>query len=845
MPRPAAEGGAPSLAPSRAVTLGLILLVVALLPAVVRTGTPWHEEHLVLGLLVLAGFVAAEAEQLHVEVRRHSFAFPLTELVLVVGFFLVPPWVLLVAGVLAMAGLALVRRGSVDKALLNAALLAAEVSVGVVIFNAVAGSLPARAEWGEAERLWGAAYLALVVVVLGAFAVVSLVVRLVQPPLALRQVVQASVPALVTGLFSGTLGLLVVLLISASPWSTVGLVLVVGVLVVAYRSYGRRLQEHKDLAELYQLTREVSTTFAQQGVLDPALLERVRHLLRAEVCQLWIADGGLLVVTAADRAPQHGTGGKDEVRRLVMEGQSVLTDTRSPSAALRAALAARRVREVLAVPLRVQGEVVGSLEVLDRQGERFHFVEGDRALLETLAVHLGVAQENTRLVGRLRHEAYHDPLTGLPNRRAFVERLDAALQGVGRDELLAVLVLDLQAFKDVNDTLGRAAGDALLVEVAHRVRESAPDPEAVARLSSDEIGLFTGVPDLEAAQAAAARMQAQLGTPVRIAGVEVEVGAVVGIAVHPDHGDDATTLLQRADAAMYAAKRTSRGVLAYLPVMEASSPRRLRLVTELRRAVEAGDLRVHYQPQVRLAGSELSGLEALVRWQHPEHGIVPPDEFIPVAEHTGVIGPLTQFVLQTALADLRDWGRRGHHFGMSVNISVRSLLDPGFVEEVGHALAASGVPAERLTLEITESSVMSDPERAVPVLERLRDMGVRLSVDDFGIGHSSLTYLRRLPVTEVKIDRSFVSTMVHSPEDLAIVRAVIDLSEPLGLTVVAEGVESEETRLELTRLGCGVIQGYLLSRPLAKVDLDRWLERRTVAGRPGSGPDRPLRVVSG
>lgn len=801
---------------------------------------PARDHQGLAGLVLFVLFVVAESAQVHIEVRRETYSLSLSELPLVVGLFFTDPLMLLVARLAAYAIVAAVRRVLPMKAVFNFVSIAAEVSVAAAIFGHLAGGLPLD------PAAWGAAYVAVLAAVIVGGTAVGLAVVLVQPPFTLRIVGTVLIPTLVAAVFSTTLSLLTVVLVDASGYAVIGLAIVAAVLVLAFRRFGGLVSEHKSLGELYELTRQVSTSMRGND-LDQAVLARVRQLMRAEVAQLWLAEEQTVDRSADSPIPQSRLPGEplDVIRGRVMSGESVLAGPRTREPELRAALEERRTRELVAVPLRVGGEVVGSLEVLDRQGERSHFVPTDRTLLETLAVHTGVALENARLVRRLRHDADHDPLTGLPNRRAFVDRLDRFLRRDAHDELTAVLVLDLQSFKDVNDTLGRAAGDRLLADVAALVRTAAPNPDAVARLSSDELGVFLAVPDLATARDAAAHLQAALATPLVVAGVEIEVGAVVGIAVHPEHGADAITLVQRADVAMYAAKRASRGVLAYVPAMDAPSVRRLGLVAELRRALEAGDLDVWYQPQVRLAESELVGLEALVRWEHFEHGFIPPDEFVPLAEHTGLIGPLTAFVLRRALEDLHDWRARGHHFGMSVNISVRSLLDPGFAEEVGLALAAAQVPAALLTLEITESSVMADPDRAMPVLEALRRMGVRLSVDDFGIGQSSLTYLRRLPVSEVKIDRSFVSGMVHDAGDMAIVRAVIDLSAPLGLTVVAEGVESEETRRELTRLGCAIIQGYLLSRPLPRDGIEAWFERRTVA-EPGlaGGRSRWLRVVN-
>ncbi|HEV7188923.1 MAG TPA: GGDEF domain-containing phosphodiesterase, partial [Blastococcus sp.] len=317
-----------------------------------------------------------------------------------------------------------------------------------------------------------------------------------------------------------------------------------------------------------------------------------------------------------------------------------------------------------------------------------------------------------------------------------------------------------------------------------------------------------------------------------------EVGASVGIALAPAHATDAPTLLKRADLAMYDAKSSTRSLRFYEPDLDNQSPRRLTFVTELRAALQNGDLQVHVQPKARLDSGRVVGVEALVRWEHPELGWVPPDEFVPIAERSGLIGPLTTRVLDGALAAWADWRSAGHDLSVAVNLSARSLHDADLVEEVDRLLRRHGVPAERLTLEVTEGSVMADPSRAVAVLHQLRDLGVRLSVDDFGTGYSSLSYLQRLPVQEVKIDRSFVTGLSTESENVAIVRAIIDLGRHLGLEVVAEGVEDGATWDLLTSMNCDLVQGWHLARSMPTDELPGWLGTRSkTAGHGG------LRVV--
>jgi EAL domain-containing protein (putative c-di-GMP-specific phosphodiesterase class I) len=333
------------------------------------------------------------------------------------------------------------------------------------------------------------------------------------------------------------------------------------------------------------------------------------------------------------------------------------------------------------------------------------------------------------------------------------------------------------------------------------------------------------------------RMLRALEQPVTLDGLEVEVGASVGIALTPLHATDAAALLKRADLAMYDAKTSPRSLRIYEPELDISSPRRLTLVSELRAALQNDTIQVHVQPQGRLGSGEVIGVEALVRWEHPELGWIAPDEFIPVAERSGLIGPLTTRVLDLSLAACARWRAAGLDLGIAVNLSTRSLHDADLVDEVARMLRRHDVPADRLTLEVTEGSVMADPARAISLLHQLRDLGVRLSVDDFGTGYSSLSYLQRLPVQEVKIDRSFIAALSQERENVAIVRAIVDLGRHLGLAVVAEGVEDAATWELLTSMHCDLVQGWHLARPMPTEALPSWL-----AAHPATGP-RGLRLA--
>ena len=435
---------------------------------------------------------------------------------------------------------------------------------------------------------------------------------------------------------------------------------------------------------------------------------------------------------------------------------------------------------------------------------------------------------------QLLHRSRHDALTGLLNRGALLEEIDTAL-GAGGGPRCAVLLLDLDRFKEVNDTLGHHVGDDLLRCVAARFAAELGGVGHLARLGGDEFAvLLPGVRDGAAAQAVAERLLDAARRSFPLDGVTLEIDASIGLVVAPAHGRSSADLLRRADIAMYAAKAEHAGVAAYSSGLDEADPARLALYGDLRRAIASGELVLHYQPKASVRSGRVSGVEALVRWQHSTRGLLAPADFLDIAEQTGLIRPLTACVLDRALADTRRWQDAGLVLAVAVNLSARSLLDAELPDQVADLLDRHGLPPAALELEITEGAAMSDPGRALAVLHRLRDLGVGLSVDDYGTGHASLAYLSRLPVTALKIDRSFVARMDDEADSRTIVRSTIDLARNLGLQVVAEGVETAAAWRHLAALGCDQAQGYWLARPTppeqvsAVIDelLDRLAEER-------------------
>jgi diguanylate cyclase (GGDEF)-like protein len=461
-------------------------------------------------------------------------------------------------------------------------------------------------------------------------------------------------------------------------------------------------------------------------------------------------------------------------------------------------------------------------------------------LLTGMLVGLGIASHRRlrRRAAEFEHGSLHDPLTGLANRMLFQTRITEALEACAVDGgRIGVLLIDLDGFKEVNDTLGHGSGDELLQLVAERLDRAVPGGGTVARLGGDEFGvLLTGLPNDAMALATAASLRRSLQRPYAVADLTVHSDASIGIAIGPSHGDDPDTLLRHADIAMYLAKDQRTGGALYDEHKDRYSTERLGMIGELRAGVANREFTLHFQPQLDPTSGRVDGVEALVRWRHPTRGLIAPDEFVAIAERTGVIRPLTMWVIEAAIRECAAWLGAGFELRVAVNLSAASLVDVELPTAIEALLDRWGVPPRYLRIEITETTAMSDPLRTRSVLNALDELGVDLSVDDFGTGYSSLAYLRSLPVRELKIDRSFIAKMTQNANDHAIVIATIDLAHTLGLRVVAEGVEDHATLRELRRRGCDLVQGYLFTRPLPVAELRRWLANWPATG--GSVPRR-------
>ena len=587
------------------------------------------------------------------------------------------------------------------------------------------------------------------------------------------------------------------------------------------------VQPHVDENDL-----ESGFTFREYRKLDNLL--NGPALVGGNVSEYSIWNNDLDVVYSGERSKVGDTAGDADLLEAALGGET--------SAVARTVTRNGRERELLYVfvPLRFEpGEPArGVVEIALPYDPIAAAIRTDARQLQAVLLgglvllYLALFRIVSDASKRLRHQvkaneyqAFHDVLTGLANRALFRDRVQQGIREAEREGwMLSVMLMDLDRFKEINDTLGHHQGDIVLQQIAGRINDVLRGNDTVARLGGDEFAiLLPHVPDPAAAIHVAEKIREALHRPFVVEALALDVHASIGISFYPGHGEDVDLLLQRADVAMYLAKSANSGYEVYTADRDQYSPTRLALVGELRRAMQDEEFVLHYQPKVDLKTGESYMVEALVRWDHPMRGMIPPNDFIPLAEHTGLIEPLTMYVLDKALRQVRHWLDAGVDLTVAVNMSPRNLLDLHFPEQVEALLMKWKLPPRALQLEITESTLVSDPTRAMGILGRLNQMRVEMSIDDFGTGYSSLGHLRQLPVKELKIDKSFVMNMGINESDAIIVRSTIDLGRNLGLRVVAEGVEAADVWRQLELLGCDYAQGYYRSRPMPAEELPRWL----------------------
>ena len=568
------------------------------------------------------------------------------------------------------------------------------------------------------------------------------------------------------------------------------------------------LLERQALSDRLSRVQRALTSPSTVGQVLEAIAHGARELIGDDIAAVMLADpagetGAIVTSTAgASVAPVDSAAAAAAGAAAVAQGRAIVIEGEPPPA--------------MAVPLRMDGTIAGSVVVVSSLPRRVYST-GEREVLAAFAEHAAIAISHARERETAQHHAMHDALTGLPNRALFTDRLRQALAGSRRDPSgLAVLCIDLDRFAFVNDSAGKAIGDEVLVQVAARLESCLRSGDTAARFGDDEYGLLiTGVLRAADVTPVVDRIRLALSVPYVADGKQVSLGVSIGIALSEDHRGSAEDILRNAILAMHEVKSSGRGhSRVFEPGMREQLIARFELQSDLRRALDEGELTLHYQPLVRLDDGEIEGVEALVRWQHPTHGMLPPDDFIPLAEEVGLIVPVGRWVLAQALRDLRAWGSLRPGLSMHVNLTPRDLQEPGLAAAVAAALTDAGVAAMHLGLEITENSLMRAPA-TIETLRELRALGVRIAIDDFGTGYSSLAYLKRFPVDILKIDRQFIEGVARGPEDAALAHAIVKLAQALGLEAVAEGVETESQRAALLAMGCKGAQGFLFSRPLS------------------------------
>ena len=821
------------------LTVVLAGLAGAILAAGVALSASPLAVPIVAAPLVAMLFLFSEWFPVHLRVRRETHTFSLTEIPLLIGLFFLSPLTIVLAQALG-AGVALVvrRRQSVMRLAFNLANFAWSTTCAAGVFHALLGSqdplgpvglVAAYAAAFTADQLSGLG-VALAIWTSGG-----------DRPKFLEHVGLGAAYTFV----DASMALVAVIVLSSHPEEVWLLAVPILTTLIGLRLYHAERLKRESLGSLQESTRQLQVVLDTADV-TPLLLRQVRDMFGVRVAALAVFQGGPLragvttldlddVLTSADATRLDGHGAVDEL--VGPQPGGMIVHHPADGTSLRW-LQGDGPGEAMVAPLRDGDVVRGVLVAGDRLANAGPFHADDLSLFETLANHAAVAMKNNYLIDRLRaeaqlndHQARHDALTQLPNRTLFQERLDAALAAGSRH--CAVLLLDIDRFKEVNDTLGHHNGDRLLVQMAARLVDSVGRDALVARLSGDEFAVLIGQPETDQgsiedrAVEAAGKIRASLATPFPIEGLALVITASIGISFSPDHGSTADGLIRRADVAMYNAKGDrDSGFEVYRAERDGYSAARLALVGDLRTAVEGDQIEVVYQMQVDAASGEVEGAEALARWRHPARGVLLPSEFIGLAEHAGLMRPLTERVLRLAVRDAAAWRQRWPSLRVSVNLSPRTLLDPTLPPMIRQVLLEHGLPPSVLTLEVTESAIVDNARRVEEALLDLTTLGCSIAIDDFGTGYSSFSYLRRLSIHELKIDRSFVHGMATDASDRAIVELTIDLGHRLGKRVVAEGVETDQEAERLARIGCDSLQGYLLSRPVSNEAFTEAVEAR-------------------
>ncbi len=751
-------------------------------------------------------YYAGHRYSVDLELRKETHSLTLVQVPLALGVMFLAPWLHLVARLVPSVALGLRQRRAPLKALFNVSSTTFEVGA--------AAYAVAQVDATPGPQLWLALYAGLLLGDVVAALALSAVWWSIGMPVTRQSVRRAlMVGAPVTLLFTA-LSIVALSAVRADGTMWGVLLALAGMLALAYRTHRRVVGQQQATQRLYDFVKDLGPLDLESPAA-PEVLERMRVLLHAQRLDLALLHAGSWchLVAREDRAPQRVSS--------LPSGASV------PRAALRGPALGTRSggdEDTMTTPLLTGTELAGVLTATGRLGAARGFDMGDLRLLETVGAELATALDRGRLLTDLERSATTDALTDLPNLPETTRRLDGLLEQHSRVVLAAVTVL---SFKEVNDTLGRELGDGVLLEVACRLSTACPDA-VVGRVGGARFAValpavaVSGDPEHFGLS-----LRSQVEGTAQLGAVGTHLRLSVGLAQAPEHGTSGATLLQRAETAMHSARHVGGGPVLWAPAYEVLGSRRLAVVLALREALAAGALAVAYQPKVGTRDGRVTGVEALARWTHPALGVVGPAEFVPLAEASGLMGPLTASVLRQSLTTCHEWQDRAPGVGVSVNVSADTVLDAGFVTEVAGLLSDTGVPSRLLTLELTESVLLQDPMLAAERMAELRALGLELAVDDFGTGYSSLTYLRGLPVDEVKVDKGFVDGLTCDRGDRAVVKAVVDIAHTLGLRVVAEGVEHEEQLTLLRRLGVDEVQGYLHARPMPAAEVAAWFRERS------------------
>jgi diguanylate cyclase (GGDEF)-like protein len=801
--------------PSVSVYIALVVLAGAGMTALaLAVAEQRPSERSLSGLLLGLMFFGTTSYVANFAYGRQVHAFQLCDVPRLLGLLFASPATLIAARLLgALPAMVVIRRQLDRKLLFNLGSFALEVSTAVLVFSALA---PESA--GIGPQVWPAAFAATAAADLVSSASVGLAIALSEGLPVRRTLLGPARVSLGTSFGACILGLIVATTYFHSASAAGLLAVLVGIAMVGSRSYAQVVERNEEAVRLQTLLSELGPVTLDAGQL-PRLLELVRELFGVERVHLVRrhADGGQVRTVCMDEPGLRSDPLPDRdtavLERALAQGEPTSS---SPLGRLR--FPPRRAR-AMAAPLRGRHGPLGGLLVVEPLGDVRAFSALDLRLLAGVSAQLGAALERGEELARLEWAANHDPVTGLINAQAW--RREASQRLTAHADHL-VLIVDIARLRGINDVFGRETGDVALIALADRLRSHTADGVA-GRVGGHHYALLVPRPKRGSRAAYARQLRAALQQPLELDGLSIEVGVHIGVSAAPRDGADPEVLLRRAESALDGAKDDPFGVAVFVREMERDAARPLRLVSDLKAALNGattgGTLRLVYQPKVELRTGRMYGAEALARWDHPELGAVPPDEFVAVAEETGLINPLTDWVLHRALTDCAAWRAAGHSTTVAVNLSARSLLDSDLVHRVDSALRAAGLPPEALVLELTETSVMAHPARSVVVLDALYELGVGLSIDDFGTGYSSLAYLRQLPVDEVKLDRSFLAP-VHDPtanrdgKAEALVRETIRLTHSLELHVLVEGVEDQRMLDTLVVLGADAVQGWFTGRPV-------------------------------